>query len=180
MIIRTYGCDTCGETFEVTLDNSDAPEPDCPYCRDVVLQWRPGMFNVKTNKSRAMDIAQDIAEKDYGLTNMRDNMREGDIAAVMPTAPKTADVDAIMQVQQEIAAQTGQVMNEEQKRAAAGFWAGGAAKAAAMPPTQALGIARGAAKEADAMGANPMKLLHAAGKKGHLPNNYRIVARDKL
>src|SRR6266568_3768819 len=81
MIIRSYLCNDCGDKFEITFDNGDEPDPVCPYCRDMVLQWQPGMFSIKTGKSRAMDATQDILERDYGLTDFNDNLREGDVAA---------------------------------------------------------------------------------------------------
>ena len=81
-IVRTYRCDSCQNIFDVTCESND-PDPECPEC-EKVLEWQPGMFSVKTNRSRAMDLTQNIIEADYQLTNLQDNLREGDVAAKGP------------------------------------------------------------------------------------------------
>lgn len=173
MIIRTYGCDVCGDTFEVQCESND-PDPECPYCRDVVLQWRPGMFAIGTNKGKAVDVTQQILEQDFGLTDFKDGSREGDVVAKMPV-PSTQATEAAMQVQSEIAQQTGVVMSEAQKQQAAAFWGGGSQ--VPLPPAAAMSAAKMGTAEANKAGVNPMDMLHAAGKAGRLPTNMRVIAR---
>src|SRR5258707_8167239 len=83
-VIRTYECTDCFTVFECMLDSGSDPDPECPQCSRV-LEWRPGMFSVKTNKSRAIDVTQEIMETDYGLTNFKEAPREGDVSAIMPS-----------------------------------------------------------------------------------------------
>lgn len=173
MIIRTYNCEVCGELFEVQCESTDG-DPECPYCRDVVLQWRPGMFAIGTNKGKAVDVTQKILEEDFGLSDFKDGSREGDVVAKTPV-PSTQAKEAAMQVQFEIAQQTGVTMTDQQKQQAAAFWGGGAQMQ--LPPAAAMSAAKQGAVAADAMGKNPMTMLHAAGKAGVLPTNMRVIAR---
>jgi hypothetical protein len=178
MIVRTYACDDCGSEFEVTC-NSDDPAPDCPNCARV-LEWRPGMFAIKTTKSRAMDVTQDILEKDFGLTNFKDNQREGDVAAITAPAPSQAAKDAeIRQLSEVVQQTTGQPLTAQQHAMAQSFWGGGNAMQQAIPADAMLAGAKQNTAAADAEGVNPMALLHKAGKAGHLKTPIKIVARAR-
>ncbi len=165
-ILRTYRCEECGEVFEVTLESSD-PDPSCPYCRDVVLQWQPGMFSIKTRKSRAMDATQDILERDYGLTDFHDNLREGDVAAKTPVRSHE-EREAIEKVEadaKELAASAGNMLPAAQQ-----FFQGQGGPMQVNIAQQALADAR-----ANKSASNPMSMLHQAGQRGELPNNYRLL-----
>lgn len=171
---RTYGCDDCGAEFECFHASSDEPPPDCPQC-STVLEWRPGMFAIRTNKSRAMDVTQNILETEFGMSNIRDNQREGDVAAIVPEKTATQR-DAEMRTLSEVAQAAGTPMNEHQQQMATQFWGGGAVTNA-IPAANMLAGAKASTAAADAEGVNPMKLLHDAGKKGQLKTPIRIVAR---
>lgn len=83
-IVRTYCCDDCGTRFDKLHFDRSEPAPECPGCQAIASRQVPAGFSIGGNAAKAGDIAQDIMEKDYGLTNMRDNLRAGDIAAVTP------------------------------------------------------------------------------------------------
>ena len=87
-IVRTYKCDDCGTTFDkLHFDRADPPPP-CPGCEAISAKQTqvPAGFSIGSNKSKAVDLTADILEKDYGVSNFRDNMREGDTAAITPAA----------------------------------------------------------------------------------------------
>lgn len=87
-VIRTYQCNDCKETFEVTC-GADDPDPDCPGC-SVVMEWRPQKFSIGGSvTSKAVDLTQKVLEEDYGMTDFKDNQREGDVA--FKEKPRTAD-----------------------------------------------------------------------------------------
>lgn len=172
-VIRTYKCNDCSKLFEVVLESGNDGDPPCPFC-DQVLAWQPGMFSIKTNKSRALDLTQQIVEEDYGLTDMRDNLREGDVAAKTPvkTAVDREQDDALQRDLRELAA------NPERMHPAARTFFGG--------PPGALGVPAGGgqisvqsviqnAKGAVPADRNPMALLSQAGKQGQLPINYKLL-----
>lgn len=94
MIRRTYGCDACSLEWTVTHDSSDEPYPPCPVCT-IKASWVPKPLRIKTNKSRAMDVAQSVAEG-MGLSNMKDSTREGESVAMSPREPTTAENEAMM------------------------------------------------------------------------------------
>lgn len=94
MIRRTYECTGCDLEWTVTHDSSDDPYPPCPVCT-IKASWVPKPLRIKTNKSRAMDVAQRESER-MGLSNMKDNTREGESVYMAPPAPTTADNEAVM------------------------------------------------------------------------------------
>jgi hypothetical protein len=176
-VIRTFGCDDCGLTFEVT-QGMDDPHPECPRCCQV-LEWRPTSFAIVGNKSRAIDVTQKIMEQDYGYSNFNDNMREGDVAAKPAAAATGAQIDAeIRQVAQYAAQTTGAPpLTNTQAEMAKAFWAGGQTPLQNVPAAEMLNNAKASTALANAEGRNPMNLLHKAGKKGQLRTPINVIAR---
>ena len=84
-IVRTYLCGDCNCTFDHFHASRDEPAPECPGCKALESQKVPSAFTIGGgNASKAGDIAQDILEKDLGMSNIRDRQREGDIATITP------------------------------------------------------------------------------------------------
>lgn len=173
-VVRTYACDECNTTFEITCGANDGA-PDCPNCAQV-LEWVPGMFAITGTKSKAIDTTQQILEQDFGLTNFRDNQREGDTAAIVE-APSTQKRDAEIRQLSEVAQATGAPpLSQQQAAMAQNFWGGGAV-AQSIPAAQMLSNAKASTAAANAEGVNPMQLLHKAGKEGKLPLKMNVIAR---
>lgn len=103
MIRRTYACDACNLEWTVTHDHSDEPVPPCPVC-ELKSRWQPKPLRIKTNKSRAMDLAQKTAEQ-MGLSDMKSSTREGEAVAMGPREPTRSENEAVM-------SQTVQAMRE--------------------------------------------------------------------
>ncbi len=174
MIYRTYECLDCNARFEVTCESS-AGDPDCPNCARV-LDWRPGSFAITGTKSKAIDTTQKILEQDFGLSNFKDNQREGDTAAIVPAAPGAVARDAEIRQLSEVAQAKGTPMTPEQHNMATQFWGGGAMQKT-LPAETLLAGARASTAAANAEGLNPMQLLHSAGKAGKLKTKIDVVAR---
>src|SRR5262245_10376379 len=96
MIRRTYACDDCETQFEVDCESGNDGDPDCPNCSKV-LQWVPARVNIGTVKGKAIDVTQKIIEEDFGLTNLNDNNREGDVAYKAAAPMQTAERENIEQ-----------------------------------------------------------------------------------
>jgi hypothetical protein len=163
MIIRTYRCDDCGETFEVTCESSDG-DPDCPFCAREMI-WQPTRFAIGTTKGKAVDVTQKIMEEDYGLTDFNDNMREGDICAKTPSCTRE-EREAIEQMERdakELAASAGNMVPQARE-----FFSGNQTRA----NVAAAAFADAKATKGQHTG---MDLMAAAGKRGELPLNYRLV-----
>src|SRR5215470_17509578 len=96
MVIRTYLCEECNTQFEVACESGSDGDPDCPNCA-VVLQWVPSRMNIGTVKSKAIDYTQKMVEQDYGLSNMNDGNREGDVAYKAPAPMQTNERETIEQ-----------------------------------------------------------------------------------
>lgn len=78
-IVRTYQCGACFDRLEVTLtaDQWDAPAPECPTCsRSTHQEFSPPRINGSPH-ARASAIAEGIAERDFGVSNMRRDQRPG-------------------------------------------------------------------------------------------------------
>lgn len=105
-VTRTYECPDCGHQFRFLHMNRDEPPPEhCPACGNYMgetPQAMPSLFSIKSRVSksgdqvyRAMEDASaaraEQVEAMTGesashmrITNMRDNQRQGDVAAVTP------------------------------------------------------------------------------------------------
>lgn len=170
MIIRTYRCNDCSEVFDVSFENGDMPEPECPFCK-IELQWMPRSFNISTNKGKAVDIAQKSIEADFGLTNFNDHTKEGETVAMGPRPETTSETDQTMQALHEIAQQRQLVKEEVQglatpphlKGQVEGFWSG----SSAGPPQAATSAFLAGAKsgpEAD-IGIRTLQAMHRKAKE---------------
>lgn len=97
-VVRTYCCNDCGTQFDKLHFDRSEPAPECPVCSRApqgdaprVRPTRiPAGFAIKSDRSRAVDITQDIMEKDLGMSNFKDNLREGDTAVITPPALQPA------------------------------------------------------------------------------------------
>lgn len=90
-IVRRYECGDCGCAFDHFHASRDEPPPECPGCKALESRKIPAGFSIGGgNASKAMNITQDIMEKDLGQSNFNDNQRIGDIAAITPPHLKEA------------------------------------------------------------------------------------------
>lgn len=104
-VTRTLRCPDCSMTFPwlfLERDESDSPA-HCPRCGNYMgddPQQLPGGFSIGTQKGRSVDaVYRDIeassaaraemaGDASLKVTNMRDNLREGDVAAMPPQPSK--------------------------------------------------------------------------------------------
>lgn len=101
-VTRRYLCD-CGAEFTKFHMSRDEPAPECPVCSGETISI-PGTFSIKGNASRALDMAQHIAETEHGLTDMKDGLRPGDISAPDIAVMQTAERDALQRQINDMAA----------------------------------------------------------------------------
>jgi hypothetical protein len=171
---RTYQCLDCQEIFEVEHASGNEPDAKCPYCV-VPMEWRPQGFAIKTNASRAMDYTQQVLEQDYGVTNINDRQREGDVAAISP-----AETRAQRDEKAQLAEQVRQAANASatpsdpaMNKALKSFW--GAGGQVQVNPARALQDAKQGPQA-----ANPMRLLHRgleSGAVGDPLKNANIIGK---
>jgi hypothetical protein len=83
-IIRTYACGSCNFMMEVSLraDQWDAEPPECPQCAQHTRQEFHPIAIGGSNRAKAVKIAEDIAEHDYGVADFKAEGREGGRATV--------------------------------------------------------------------------------------------------
>lgn len=79
MILRTYGCGECNHmmTVELRSDQWDQEPPECPMCANSTYQEfkPPGIGG--GNVGRAVEMALDIASKDYGVADIQADGKQG-------------------------------------------------------------------------------------------------------
>jgi DNA-directed RNA polymerase subunit RPC12/RpoP len=104
-IFRTYGCAECGAEFEIYHhDRDEAPPSGCPNCS--VKPAAPYLALPRGGKSIGSNISKAVDQTYAGLeaqgqrafemsgnphakvTNLKDNLREGDVAAMVPQPSK--------------------------------------------------------------------------------------------
>lgn len=182
MVRREWACDVCEHHWRTVEPSSSEVAPECPSCAEVAPRqvFRP--IAIRGNASRALDLAQSVIENDYGLTDARDHLQAGETAAMAPPPIQTAEADAITR---EIINMGGTPdMAPHFQAQVKNFFGAGSATAPAGPPNpfgvptnieQARQMAAPAAAASTGMGADPIGLLHEAGKKGLDP-----VARGNL
>ena len=166
-IVRTYRCDSCQNIFDVTCESND-PDPECPEC-DKVLEWQPGMFSVKTNRSRSMDLTQKVLEQDYGLDNFNDNLREGDVAAKGPPPAQGEERAWREQIENDNRALAATVSNMALQ--AKEFFSGAGGRQQMNVAAAAFGDAKAHRKE----NAYAMDLFSQGGRKGEHVMTHRLL-----
>lgn len=203
---RVLKCDECGHQFELRQDSRDEIPAECPICAESAVAFdhmrekeegearilkmvderrAPGRF---THKHQAMKIAESMMT-DYGMTDFADGGRQGDRAAKAPSAPHSAEIQAMTRemVEARIIAEGEQA--EAFAKGASTFWQAGEsnaglAEAAKTNPMAAAihkapMVAPAAAAQARSEGVDPVSLFHKAGKEGALRKPANIVASVK-
>lgn len=176
MIRRTYACIDCEQQFTVEC-NSDDPDPVCPNpdCNKV-LDWRPQSFAIGgSNVGKAAKITQQIMEEDYGLSNFKDNAREGE-NAIVPHHETRAETELVNQTMSEMQRQTA---GDPAKAQA--FWGGNVGPPTTMQSMTGASLI-GMAKVGP-QGPDPMAMLHSGVKQGKIAKPQqmmRVVAKADM
>lgn len=79
-IRRTYACPDCGHFVEVelALEDYDAPPPECPNCSGYEMEQEFKPFAIGGSpRSKAVALAEKIAEEDYNVADMKVEGKEG-------------------------------------------------------------------------------------------------------
>jgi hypothetical protein len=177
MLRRTYKCDAGHQFVHRTADPNE-PAPPCPGCPPPipsapgpVVAWVPPLPALGTTKGKAIDLAQKIAEEDYGLTDFNDNQRAGDIAYKPPAPMQTAEREAAIREMMQAGVPEALPMEAQQK--VQNFWQGSAG-ATSDTIVGDGSIAKAASQEAAAQGVDPVGILErgrSSGMMGPMPMN---------
>lgn len=171
MIRRTYQCPNCDREFTYVC-NSDDPDPPCPNpdC-DKVLEWIPKSFAIGgSNEGKAVALAQDIMEKDYGLSDFKDNNKPGEIGIKRNIETK-AQTELVNQTMSEMMQQTAG--NAEHRQA---FWGGNQG-----PPTtmnSMTGQSLIAMAKVGPGAVDPIGALHSLARKGKVSKHPSSMVKE--
>lgn len=171
-ITRKYLCDECGWEFTVLHWDRDDPVPACPACSSSAKNI-PGSFAIKTNASRAGDMAYRMAEESYGITDANDNLKEGDSFMKAPAPVQTAEAEQLTRAMKEAMPE----LTDQQAKGVNDFWVKG------MAPEQSQAMdaqAQQGAALARAGGDDPMALLHQGQKETGGSMGLEVVGRAKI
>lgn len=197
---RRYRCDDCGLVFDSHHRSQDEPVPPCPRCpaETPAPSYMPPMPALNTTKSKAIDLAQKMAEEDYGLTDINDNQRAGDIAfkapAPMSTAEREAEIRAMVERDAQIAAPLphGPVMQDGSRGTVdaetrnvlvdpalqkENFWQGNAGGSAEQTVGNSA-VAAEASRQAARDGVDPVGILERGRKEGNMPLRLNVVGAE--
>lgn len=201
LLRRRYQCEECKWVFEARHASTDEPPPPCPICPPPaadatasVPSYVAPMPGINTTKSKAIDLAQQIAEEDYGLTDIRDNQRVGDIAikgeAAMSTSEREAAIREMVQYEQQTHAAvaaplpTGPTAPDGTRNVLVdpalqkdNYWQGNAG-GTAETTVGSTEIAAHASREAAAQGVDPVGILERGRKTGNMPLRLRVVGAE--
>ena len=183
IIRRRLRCTDCEHVFEVRVERREDPLPECPMCTQASAAL-PSMPAVRASpearaKVDAVEMAWKMAQEDYGMTDMRDHVKPGDVVAKGPAPMQTAERQSI---QQEIAELVGpaaaEQLNPDQQLQVQDFWKG---------PTQApavgaeqMGAARAASQDAVAAGVDALSVLEKGKVSGTMAPRDQVLARSVL
>ena len=171
MIRRTYECSQCEKVF-VFECNSDDPDPPCPNpdC-DKVLDWRPQSFSIGgSNEGKAVALAQDIMEKDYGLSDFKDNNKPGEVG-IKPHIETKAETELVNQTMSEMAQQTAG--NPDLNKAFWGGTGGTPTTLSSMTGQSLIQMAKVGPASVDPIGA-----LHNLARKGNINKHPSSMIRE--
>lgn len=178
VILRKYRCTDCGGAFEQRVASRDAPAPECPTCA-AATQAIPSMPAVRASPEAraavdAVDLTWDIAQKDFGMTNMNDHVRPGDVVAKGPPPMQTSERQA---VQQEVAELLGPAAAEhlspDQQLKVKDFWQGG--MGAPAVGSEQMGAARAASQDAVNAKVDALSVLEAGKQSGTMRPRYDVL-----
>ena len=176
-IVRTYACDNCEREWDVTCESND-PDPECEVCAKV-LQWQPGLFAITGHKAKAIDYTQQIIEQDFGLSDLKDNTREGEAAYKEPAPETTSQKDKIAQAVHEYArsATAHHAGNANPPAGNSSFNWGTQPSGAPAPQVSMQHMLAQAKAGPQYPDRNPMKVLQDGIRAGHLKTPTRIVGK---
>lgn len=164
---RLYKCKACThswwERWEAGEGSKHVGCPECAKSQGTHGEPRVSMDGVAGKTSKAANIMQDMLEKDYGMTNLKDNLRQGDVAAMVdnPVAAESNKMGGMF--------------------SGAGIQpAGAAAPKGGMSSDALLAGARAYTAQSNREGRNPMNMFHAAAKKGLVPDTLAIAKQKAM
>lgn len=79
-VLRSYCCPSCGHKWSVIARKDSFKGAPCTKCTAQADRYHPVIPKSNFTASQAVDATYKMVERDYGYTNMKDNMREGDVA----------------------------------------------------------------------------------------------------
>lgn len=171
MIRRTYACIDCEQEFTVECE-SDAPDPVCPNpsCNKV-LDWRPQGFAIGgSNEGKAVAATQQILENDYGLSNFKDNAKEGETGIVRRQETK---VETEL-VEREVREQMRAIENDPAKTAQ--FWGASVGNPTTMQSMTGRSLIQMA--KVGPQAPNPMSLFHNQAVKAGISRDPRSMVNE--
>ena len=84
-------CRECGHTYKRVLRSLNAKDPPCPVCKKSMINPRDGLADIikhqkappmhGSNAVKAIDYTANLVMEEHKLTDLRDNVRQGETMA---------------------------------------------------------------------------------------------------
>jgi hypothetical protein len=172
---KRYFCEDCHTTFDVRQESGDLTIPECPKCVGAsgAATWVPPLVAIGSTKGQAIDLAQKIAEEDFGLTNFNDNQRAGDIAFKPESPMHTAELET--NIREMMQAGIPAELPKEHAEKVDNYWQGNMGGIAEQTiATQAVSSAASSAARAE--GVDPLSILERGRAGGHMRQNFNVMS----
>lgn len=191
----TFDCLECGEEFQVRWAEGD-DDPECGACwkrqREaedrIAMMVEEGRAPSVSKGIHGADVTYNMMEREYGLTDMNDNMREGDIAFKGDGPKHTREMNDLIKSELELMAARANAAPVQQVPINAN-WGGQqqAAPDAQSNAKQAIANARGFAEQARKEGADPLAISqgwknapNVVDGKHQMPNTPKVMPNLKV
>ncbi len=195
MFRRRFACDECHTQFEDRVADRTTPPPDCPTCVKAGAPATPAIYippkpAIGTFKAKVIDYTQRMAEEDYGLTDMNDNQRPGDIAFKPDSPVQTAQLESEIRQWAEMStaiahatpALPGDTPNSDAKLLTSAamqrenYWQGHQGETTTEQSIGASAAAKAASDRAREQGVDPIGILERGRETGMMAPRYNVVA----
>jgi len=170
-IRRTYACLDCEQEFTVECEANDG-DPQCPNpACNRVLEWRPQGFAIGGSiEGKAAAETQRVLEQDYGLSNFKDNAKEGESGIIRRHETK---VETEM-VEREVREQMAAIAADPGKTAQ--FWGQGAGQPTTVQSMTGQSLI--AMAKVGPQAPNPMTMFHNNAVKAGISRDPRSMVNE--
>jgi hypothetical protein len=146
-----FRCKHCGNAWAKICATPDPKQPRCPNldCKKVHrdIGFDPGLGTAPaavgmSNTTKAIDLTAEITMKTYGLTDLKDNLREGESMAPKLPAPQQQQVDTFFEPQKNprLSGRRARYLDQLGKRAIAGQFRNTALDVKSVLPDARVGL----------------------------------------
>lgn len=158
----TFDCLDCGEDFQVRWIEGDE-DPECPSCwrarqkeHRLTDMLESGIPPAVSKGIHGADVTYKMMEKEYGITDLNDNLREGDVAFKGDAPKHTREMNDVIKAELDLITARSAAPPVQPVPIQANWGGQSPVPQEQTNAKQAIANARGLAEQARKEGADPM------------------------